>query len=151
MLFRPLAGFDAGVAALLVAVKQLIPDNEVALLGGALRFRAKVRALNEGHLDPITWVGAQVAIAGRVLDGSRPAAAVADESVAAQRAVPHQPAPSSPPPPAPAQHLPGLYVAAASVAALAVGGAVRVLPFVLLGSYSAWAYLRFIQTRNGVR
>lgn len=44
VLFRPLGGFEAGIAALLVAVKQLIPDNEVALLGGALRFRAKVGA-----------------------------------------------------------------------------------------------------------
>ncbi len=26
-----------------VALKQLIPDNEVALFGGALKFRAKVR------------------------------------------------------------------------------------------------------------
>lgn len=26
-----------------VALKQLIPDNEVSLLGGALKFRAKVR------------------------------------------------------------------------------------------------------------
>ncbi len=41
-LFRPLGGFEAGAAALLVAVKQLIPDNEVSLLGGALKFRAKV-------------------------------------------------------------------------------------------------------------
>lgn len=45
ILFRPMGGFEAGAAALLVAVKQLIPDNEVALLGGALRFRAKVRGL----------------------------------------------------------------------------------------------------------
>ena len=37
-----MGGFEAGLAALLVAVKQLIPDNEVALLGGALKFRAKV-------------------------------------------------------------------------------------------------------------
>ena len=42
VLFRPMVGFEAGLAALLVAVKQLIPDNEVALLNGALTFRAKV-------------------------------------------------------------------------------------------------------------
>lgn len=42
MLFRPMGGFEAGLAALLVALKQLIPDNEVALLGGTLKFRAKV-------------------------------------------------------------------------------------------------------------
>ena len=41
-LFRPMGGFEAGAAALLVAVKQQLPDNEVALLGGALKFRAKV-------------------------------------------------------------------------------------------------------------
>lgn len=44
-----------------------------------------------------------------------------------------------------------LHIAAASAAALALGGAVRVVPFVLLGTYAAWAYLRFVQKRNGVR
>lgn len=88
-LFRPMGGFEAGAAALLVAVKQLIPDNEVALLGGALKFRAK--------------------------------------------------------------HLPGLYIAAMAGGSLVLGGAVRVLPFTLFGTYLAWAYLRFVQTRNGVR
>lgn len=89
VLFRPLGGFEAGAAALLVALKQLIPDNEVALFGGALRFRAK--------------------------------------------------------------HLPGLYVAGASTVSLVLGGATRVIPFTLFGSYFAWTYLRFLQTRNGVR
>ncbi|PRW59366.1 transmembrane 115 [Chlorella sorokiniana] len=89
VLFRPLGGFEAGAAALLVALKQLIPDNEVALFGGALKFRAK--------------------------------------------------------------HLPGLYVLGASVAALVLGGATRIVPFTLFGSYLSWAYLRFVQTRNGVR
>lgn len=57
VLFRPLGGFEAGAAALLVAVKQLIPDNEVALLGGALRFRAKVRvAPSEGGAQA-GWAG----------------------------------------------------------------------------------------------
>lgn len=42
MLFKPMGGFEAGLAALLVAVKQLLPDNEVAILGGALSFSAKV-------------------------------------------------------------------------------------------------------------
>ncbi|KAL4434357.1 hypothetical protein ABPG75_000798 [Micractinium tetrahymenae] len=89
ILFRPMGGFEAGAAALLVAVKQLIPDNEVALLGGALRFRAK--------------------------------------------------------------HLPGLYVGLMVAGSLLLGGAVRVIPFTLFGTYLAWAYLRFAQTRNGVR
>ncbi|EFN51672.1 hypothetical protein CHLNCDRAFT_139902 [Chlorella variabilis] len=88
-LFRPMGGFEAGLAALLVAVKQLIPDNEVALLGGALKFRAK--------------------------------------------------------------HLPALYAAAMVGGSLALGGAVRVIPFTLFGTYLGWAFLRFVQTRNGVR
>lgn len=39
---------QAGIAALLVALKQQIPDNEVALLGGALKFRAMVRSAAAG-------------------------------------------------------------------------------------------------------
>ena len=42
VLYHPVCGFQAGFGALLVACKQLIPDNEVAVAGGALRFRAKV-------------------------------------------------------------------------------------------------------------
>lgn len=49
------------------------------------------------------------------------------------------------------QHLPGLYVAGASAVSLVLGGATRVIPFTLFGSYFAWTYLRFLQTRNGVR
>ena len=49
------------------------------------------------------------------------------------------------------QHLPGLYVAGASTVSLVLGGATRVIPFTLFGSYFAWTYLRFLQTRNGVR
>lgn len=89
ILFRPMGGFEAGAAALLVAVKQLIPDNEVALLGGALRFRAK--------------------------------------------------------------HLPGLFISVVVVGSLALGSAVRAIPFTLFGTYLAWLYLRFVQSRNGVR
>ena len=60
VLFRPLGGFEAGIAALLVAVKQLIPDNEVALLGGALRFRAKVGAADGWPLLLLLgWRGGQ--------------------------------------------------------------------------------------------
>ena len=40
-LFRPMGGFEAGAAALMVAVKQQLPDNEVALLS-FFKFRAKV-------------------------------------------------------------------------------------------------------------
>jgi hypothetical protein len=49
------------------------------------------------------------------------------------------------------QHLPGLYVLGAGIASLALGGAVRVATSSLGGAYLAWAYLRFVQTRNGVR
>lgn len=34
---------------------------------------------------------------------------------------------------------------------LALGGALRVIPFTLLGTYFAWAYLRFLQSNSGVR
>ena len=72
VLFRPMVGFEAGLAALLVAVKQLIPDNEVALLNGALTFRAKVgcwasllgtgrlRAQSCGRNQGGGWVAASV-------------------------------------------------------------------------------------------
>ena len=32
-----------------------------------------------------------------------------------------------------------------------LGGALRVIPFTLFGTYAAWAYLRFLQSRDGVR
>lgn len=88
-LFRPMGGFEAGVAALLVSVKQLIPDNEVSLLGGALKFRAK--------------------------------------------------------------HLPALFAVTMVVGSLILGDAIRVIPFTLFGTYLSWAFLRFVQTRNGIR
>lgn len=40
MLYYPICGFSGGIAALLVAVKQIIPDNDVTLLN-FIHFRAK--------------------------------------------------------------------------------------------------------------
>jgi hypothetical protein len=39
--YLPVSGFQGGVGSLLVALKQLVPDNEVALLRGLFRFRAR--------------------------------------------------------------------------------------------------------------
>jgi len=41
LLYNPICGFQGGLAAMLVAVKQVIPDNEVSLFGGALYFKAR--------------------------------------------------------------------------------------------------------------
>jgi len=41
LLYNPIRGFQGGLAAMLVAVKQVIPDNEVSLFGGALYFKAR--------------------------------------------------------------------------------------------------------------
>lgn len=49
------------------------------------------------------------------------------------------------------QHLPGLFISVVVVGSLALGGAVRAIPFSLFGTYLAWLYLRFVQSRNGVR
>ncbi len=49
------------------------------------------------------------------------------------------------------QHLPALYAVAMVGASLVLGGAFRVIPFTLFGTYLSWAFLRFVQTRNGVR
>lgn len=120
-----------------VALKQLIPDNEVSLFGGALKFRAKV-----------AWRAVCFCF-----------------SIGADT---HWPAsPAAPTPcwmhwhmlpnclplfsPVVLQHLPGLYVLGASAASSLIGGATHILPFTLFGSYFAWAYLRFVQMRNGVR
>ena len=51
----------------------------------------------------------------------------------------------------PVQHLPGLYILGAGAMSLLLGGATRVIPFTLFGSYFSWAYLRFVQSRNGLR
>lgn len=59
--------------------------------------------------------------------------------------------PCPPAPPLCMQHLTGLYVLGAAAASLALGGAVRVITTSVGGAYLAWAYLRFVQTRNGVR
>ena len=59
--------------------------------------------------------------------------------------------PSTTHPPTSPQHLPGLYVVLMAAGSLLLGGAVRVVPFTLFGTYLAWAYLRFVQARNGVR
>lgn len=180
ILFRPMGGFEAGAAALLVAVKQLIPDNEVALLGGALRFRAKVcggcgsrlaRWLMAGgsrsqrSMTPIMWQGFSQPgsctwaslCACLLTKPARPASASLRHLSAAYLA--HCPC-TSPPScrlaPLPSlpihlQHLPSLYVILMAAGSLLLGGAVRVIPFTLFGTYLGWLYLRFVQTRNGVR
>lgn len=37
-----MSGFEGIVAGCLVAIKQIMPDNEIMLLTGVIRFRAKV-------------------------------------------------------------------------------------------------------------
>ncbi len=37
-----MSGFEGIVAACLVAIKQIMPDNEIMLLTGVIRFRVKV-------------------------------------------------------------------------------------------------------------
>ena len=137
-LFRPLGGFEAGIAALLVALKQLIPDNEVALLGGALRFRAKVHRRGGG--------GCAGRLARRLRGGHGRVATEWAAACSLQLAAPQRRC--RPPPP---QHLPSLYVAAAWGGALVLGCAIRVAPFAVGGSLAAWAYLRFLQSHDGVR
>lgn len=138
LLFRPLGGFEAGVAALLVAIKQLIPDNEVALLGGALRFRAQVRR-GEG--------GWQCSLCGREGGGWRARSRVG----VAQRGCTAGRLKAAPLPPPALQHLPSLYALAATAGSLALGGAVRCIPMALAGTYWGWAYLRFAQLHEGGR
>lgn len=41
ILYTPICGFHGAFAALLVALKQLLPDSEVAVLGGLVRCRVK--------------------------------------------------------------------------------------------------------------
>lgn len=131
-----------------VALKQLIPDNEVSLFGGALKFRAKVawRAVCFG-LDLTSGC-----IVGRCSACSRHALArLTSCSHSVLDALTHASVPPAPLPLLFLQHLPGLYVLGASAAASVIGGATRIIPFTLFGSYFAWAYLRFVQMRNGVR
>lgn len=65
----------------------------------------------------------------------------------AQTALALQPHPCTWPP----QHLAPLFALGMTVGSLVLGGAIRVVPFVLFGTYFGWAFLRFVQTRNGVR
>ena len=49
------------------------------------------------------------------------------------------------------QHLPALFAAVMVGGSVLLGGALRVIPFTLFGTYAAWAYLRFLQSRDGAR
>jgi hypothetical protein len=51
------------------------------------------------------------------------------------------------------QHLPSLYVVAVLLVSIVLGSALNNIPTVLLGTYLAWVYLRFLQTKPelGVR
>ena len=143
-----------------MALKQLIPDNEVALLGGALKFRAKVRVWCGLSFRP--GIGARVWLG---VDPQCSAEAALTPAVArcACMRLPAQRCRIRPGGPGATQrrtrrtlplllqHLPGLYAVGASAGSLLVGGATRIIPFTLFGTYFAWGFLRFVQTRNGVR
>lgn len=59
MLYEPICGFQGGIAALLVGIKQAIPDNEVTLFS-TLRFRAK----------DFPWIYVAIAAVGSLLTGT---------------------------------------------------------------------------------
>ena len=45
------------------------------------------------------------------------------------------------------QHLPGIYLSVAVPAALFFGHPIQTVPFVVFGTYVAWFYLRFFQSK----
>ncbi|CAL8468418.1 g7958 [Coccomyxa elongata] len=60
LLYKEVSGFEGIVAACLVAIKQIMPDNEIMLLTGVIRFRVK-------HLPSLFLV---LAVAGSFLLGT---------------------------------------------------------------------------------
>ena len=44
------------------------------------------------------------------------------------------------------QHVVSLYVMAAAVVSMVLGRVIATMPFVFGGAYSAWFYLRFLQS-----
>eukprot|EP00884_Botryococcus_braunii_P011854 jgi/Botrbrau1/2066/Bobra.0047s0031.1 len=84
ILYGEFCGFHGVIAACLVALKQILPDNEVTLLA-LIKFRAK--------------------------------------------------------------HLPSIYVISIILASIVLGGSLNNIPMVLLSTYFAWVYLRFLQTK----
>ena len=49
--YKEVSGFEGIVAACLVAIKQIMPDNEIMLLTGVIRFRAKVGTPEQIHAN----------------------------------------------------------------------------------------------------
>lgn len=49
--YKEVSGFEGIVAACLVAIKQIMPDNEIMLLTGVIRFRAKVGTPEHFHAE----------------------------------------------------------------------------------------------------
>lgn len=45
------------------------------------------------------------------------------------------------------QHLPSIYVLSIILASIILGGTLNNIPTVLLSTYFAWIYLRFLQTK----
>lgn len=64
LLYLPICGFQGGLAALLVALKHIIPDNEVTVLG-LLRFR--VRHLAGLYLLGVAALGAAAGLTAKLL------------------------------------------------------------------------------------
>ena len=133
-----------------ILLLQLIPDNEVALLGGALKFRAKVRLAR--RVRPELSRAREAHSAACVTKSCVTAVAY---PIRGRRAAVPLPHPTHPRPHTAhshhLQHLPGIYGVAMVAGSLLLGCALRVISFTFCGTYLAWAYLRFVQARNGVR
>ncbi|KAL4522182.1 hypothetical protein Ndes2437B_g07920 [Nannochloris sp. 'desiccata'] len=84
ILYDPICGFQGGLGALLVGVKQAIPDKDITMLS-FFQFKTK--------------------------------------------------------------DLPGLYLVVVSILGIVTGSMLKLVPFALFGSYTAWFYLRFFAYR----
>lgn len=108
------------VAGLLVGVKQIMPENDVTLFG-YVKFRAKVSGTCPAVLRRISGMFNQ-GQAGH--DGIL--------TITLDLLM---------------QHLPGIFLCTTVPAAIVFGNPIKTVPFVVFGTYLAWLYLRFFQSK----
>lgn len=126
--YTEICGFQGVVAGLLVGLKQIMPENDVTLLG-YVRFRAKVLILFCAHVQDISM--ALVSATCSCLYVTATTLHIQQEADALSLLL--------------VQHLASIFLCVTVAGALLLGNVIRTVPFAAFGTYSAWFYLRFFQ------
>ena len=116
--YTEICGFQGVFAGLLVGLKQIMPENDVTLVG-YVKFRAKVNMASESKQQLFATA-------------MQPDFSEQGQSLGFLCCV---------------QHLPAIFIALTVTGALVLGTVLKTVPFVLFGTYASWFYLRFFQSK----